>query len=278
MLIRWGSKLKSMATSSPKDIVVARGLAAGYGRSVIWQGADFTIRSGEFVGLLGPNGAGKTTLLRLLLGLTRPSAGQLKVFGQPPRRGQPRVGYVPQRHPLDSEMRLAALEFVRLGAGGTGWGFSLARRAAAERQAAWQALATVDATDLAERAIGELSGGELQRVFLAQALVGEPELLLLDEPLANLDIRRETQLTQLIAEIAKSKHLAVLLIAHDINPLLPVVDRIIYIVNGRVAGGRPSEIVTNQRLSALYGVPIEVLRDSRGRVAVLGTEEAVHHD
>jgi zinc/manganese transport system ATP-binding protein len=123
-----------------------------------------------------------------------------------------------------------------------------------------------------------LSGGELQRVFLAQALVGKPELLLLDEPLANLDIRRESELVRLVSQVAKSQHVAIMLIAHDINPLLPFVDRIIYVVNGRIASGKLEDIVTTKALSALYDAPVEVLRDSRGRVAVLGTEEAAHHE
>jgi zinc/manganese transport system ATP-binding protein len=136
----------------------------------------------------------------------------------------------------------------------------------------------VGAEALAYRPLYELSGGELQRVFLAQALVGNPKLLLLDEPLANLDIRRETQLVQLIHKIAKEKNIAVLLIAHDVNPLLHMVDRIIYIANGKVATGLPHEIINSKTLSALYDAPIEVLRSSSGRMAVLGVEEAVHHN
>ena len=131
---------------------------------------------------------------------------------------------------------------------------------------------------MAHRPLGQLSGGELQRVFLAQALVGQPDLLLLDEPLANLDIRRETELVNLIARVAKSQNVAVLLIAHDINPLLPVVNRLIYVVNGRIATGKPSEIITTKALTELYEAPIEVCVFSRGRLAVLGTEEAMHHD
>ena len=256
------------------DVIVARDAAAGYPGKIVWQHADFVIKKGEFVGVLGPNGSGKTTLFRLLLGLTRPIEGRLELLGGAPRRGHPRVAYVPQRRPVDPETGIAALEFVRLGLNGHRWGMGV--RAAAERRAALQALAAVDATALADRPLGLLSGGELQRVFLAQALAGEPEVLLLDEPLSNLDIRRESNLVSLVDEIVRARGVTALLIAHNLNPLLPVLDRIIYIANGRVATGKPHEVITSASLSKLYGAPVEVLRDSHGRLAVLGIEEAAH--
>ena len=267
-----------MTTQADADIIVAKKLAAGFKSKTIWSGADFKVQRGEFIGLLGSNGAGKTTLFRLILGLSAPKTGSLQVFGNAAKRGNARIGFVPQRRFIDTESKIQAIEYVRLGIRGNRLGFSLARQAAQERQTALDSLATVDGLDLAFKPLGQLSGGELQRVFLAQALVGKPDLLLLDEPLANLDIRRETQLIRLIYSVCKSQNIAVLLIAHDINPLLPVVDRIIYIANGKVASGKPNEIVTSARLSALYGAPIEVLHDSKGRLAVLGVEEAVHHD
>jgi zinc/manganese transport system ATP-binding protein len=267
-----------MIQNDASDVLVsASGLTAGYDTKALWSDATFIVKRGEFVGLLGSNGAGKTTLFRMLLGLSHPLAGELQVFGHSPRRGNPRIGYVPQRRPIDSEMRVEALELVRLGLNGVRWGMSTATVARQERRAALQALGLVDAVDLAHRSLGQLSGGELQRIFLAQALAGKPDLLLLDEPLANLDIRRETELVKLVSKVVKTEGVAVLLIAHDINPLLPVVDRIIYVANGRVATGKVGEIVTTESLSALYGAPVEVLHDSRGRIAVLGIEEAAHH-
>ena len=267
-----------MKRPANKDIIVAtKGLSAGYQSKLVWQHADFTIKRGEFVGLLGANGAGKTTLFRLLLGLSRPLEGQLELFGEPPQKGNDRTGYVPQRRTIDSESRIESLEYVRLGITYRPPGFRPLQRAHSERQESLEALRLVDAVELASRPLSELSGGEMQRVFLAQALVGKPELLLLDEPLASLDIRRETELIRLVANIVRRQHIAVLLIAHDINPLLPVVDRIIYIANGKVASGKPAEVVNSQTLSALYEAPIEVLHDSKGRLAVLGVEEAVHH-
>lgn len=259
------------------DIIAATDLAAGYGDSVVWKDATFAIRKGEFVGVLGPNGAGKSTLFRLLLGLSQSKNGTLSVFGGKPKRGDQKIGYVPQRHSVDPEMNIEALEIVRLVACGGHWGFDLPAGARQERVEALKALRDVGAEELAYRPLGQLSGGELQRVFLAQALSGNPELLLLDEPLANLDIRREGELVQLIKQVVEKRGVTVLLIAHNINPLLPVLDRVMYIANGRIATGQPGEVLNSESLSKLYNAPIEVLKDSRGRIAIIGAEEGAHH-
>jgi zinc/manganese transport system ATP-binding protein len=261
-----------------EEIIDAHSLSVGFNGSEIWGGAEFTIKPGEFIGLLGSNGAGKTTLFKVILGLSEPLGGSLNVFGEKPHKGNERIGYVPQKRDIDMESKINTLEYVRLGLQGKKLGFAFPSTAKKERRLALESLEAVDGVSLAYRPLNELSGGELQRVYLAQALIGKPTLLLLDEPLANLDIKRENQLIRLIHSLAKSEHIAVLLIAHDINPLLPLVDRIIYIANGHVASGKPEQIVTNKKLSKLYGAPIEVLRDSKGRIAVLGIEEAVHHD
>jgi zinc/manganese transport system ATP-binding protein len=259
------------------DIITAQDLTAGYAEKVIWKSASFSIRKGEFVAVLGPNGAGKSTLFRLLLGLLQPNGGTLSVFGETPKRGDARIGYVPQRHSVDPEIAIEALEVVRLGACAGQWGFDSPAQAKRERADALKALRDVGAEELAHRALGELSGGELQRVFLAQALSGNPELLLLDEPLANLDIRREGEMVQLIKRIVQSRGVTALLIAHNINPLLPVLDRVTYIANGRVAVGEPGDVLNSASLSKLYDAPIEVLRDSHGRIAIIGAEEGAHH-
>ncbi|HUO55915.1 MAG TPA: ABC transporter ATP-binding protein [Candidatus Paceibacterota bacterium] len=260
-----------------ETIIQAHNLAAGYAGKSVWKQADFSIGKGDFVGVLGPNGAGKTTLFRLLLGLIKPLSGELSVFGQEPRRGNPRIGYVPQRHPVDSETMIEALEIVRLGLSGNRWGFDSPREARNGRDEALAAIESVGAKSLAHRPLGLLSGGEQQRVFLAQALVGNPDILLLDEPLANLDIRRESEMVELIQSIVKSLGVTVLLIVHNINPLLPVLNRVMYIANGRVATGNPGDVLNSQALSALYDSPVEVLRDSRGRIAIVGADEGAHH-
>jgi zinc/manganese transport system ATP-binding protein len=257
-----------------ENIIVAKDLAAGYPANSVWKDANFSIGQGEFVAILGPNGAGKTTLFRLLLGLAKPVAGTLEVFDKVPQRGNPRIGYVPQRHPIDSEMGIEALQLVRLGLGGNKWGMGAAGSGTKE---AYDALKTVGAEELAHRSLGVLSGGELQRIFLAEALIGKPDLLLLDEPLANLDMRRESNFVDLINDVVRKRGVTVLLIAHNINPLLPVLDRVIYVANGRVTNGKPSEVLTSASLSKLYDIPIEVLKDSKGRIAVIGMEEPIEH-
>jgi zinc/manganese transport system ATP-binding protein len=257
-------------------VIQLKNVSGGYRDHAVWHGANLTVGKGEFVGVLGPNGAGKTTLFHLLLGLTPPLAGSVEIFGDSPRRGNSRIGYVPQRHRIDSETRIRALELVRLGLNGTRWGFATN---AADTGAAMEALRSVGAEELANRPLGALSGGELQRVFLAEALVGKPDVLLLDEPLSNLDIRRETELVRLVSQVVRDRAVTALLIAHNINPLLPVMDTVMYVAGGRIATGKPHEVLTSESLTKLYGIPVEVLHDSRGRIAIIGTEETAtqHH-
>jgi len=263
----------SVTALSESDLIQARRLSAGYGGRTVWSDVDFSFGKGEFVAVLGPNGAGKTTLFRILLGLQRPFSGTVRVFGAHPRRGNPHIGYVPQRHTIDTETNVECLELVRLGLSGTRWGFN--PMAHGDEEAAWSALEAAGASDLAHRRLGALSGGELQRVFLAEALVSKPELLLLDEPLSNLDIKRETELLHLVNNVVRTRGVTAMLIAHNINPLLPHVNRVMYIANGRVASGGPSEILTSESLTRLYGIQVEVLKDPHGNVAIIGVEE--HH-
>lgn len=254
-------------------IITAYNLSGGYKGARVWRDADFSIGKGEFVTVLGPNGSGKTTLFRLLLGLIPSLSGSLTILGDTPHRGDRRIGYVPQRHDIDRDTAIEAREFVKLGLVGTRWGIGRGGDTEAD-----EALALVEATELARKPLGKMSGGELQRVFLAQALVSNPDILLLDEPLANLDIRRESNLIRLIQSVVRAKEVTVLLIAHNINPLLPVTDRVLYIANGTMTLGSPEDVLTSDTLSRLYGIQIEVLRDSKGRLAIIGIEESGMHD
>lgn len=263
---------------APTPAIIAKGLAAAYGDRLIWQGASFSIDPGEFIAVLGPNGSGKSTLLRLVLGLLPPAAGTLTVLGKHPHRGNPAIGYVPQRRNIDRDLPIRGRDFVHLGIDGDRWGIAIGN-AEHNRQAVDQAIASVDGQAYAERPIGRLSGGEQQRLLLAQALAGKPAMLLLDEPLASLDLRNQIVIAELVADLARTNALTVLLIAHDINPLLPIVDRVLYVAHGGVAIGKPAEVITTEQLSRLYDAPIEVLQDSHGHMFVVGLEsESAHHD
>jgi zinc/manganese transport system ATP-binding protein len=258
-----------------KPAVVARDLAAGYGGHAVWSHADFSIEHGSFTAILGPNGGGKSTLIRMILGLLSPSHGHLDVLGEKPRRGNPLIGYIPQRSTFDPELSIRGSDFVNLGVDGHRWGVRLPGTSSARSAAA--SIRAVHAETYADRPIGQLSGGEQQRLLLAQALVGNPRLLLMDEPLSQLDVRNQSVIVQLIGELQRARELTVLLIAHDVNPLLPHIDHVVYVAHGNVAMGTPEEIITSESLSRIYSTPVEVLKDSRGRVFVVGLEEEVSH-
>jgi zinc/manganese transport system ATP-binding protein len=262
-----------MVADSTQEIVRAENLAAGFPGKTVWQGANFSFARGEFVAVIGPNGSGKTLLMRLLLGLHQPIRGTIKMFNTPPKRGNPRIGYVPQRHLIDSDTNIECLQLVKLALSGKRWGLSLSSQN--EQRSAFDALEAVGAAEFAHHTLNALSGGELQRIFLAEALVSNPEILLLDEPLSNLDIRRAKELVQLVNKVVRSRNVTALLVAHDINPVLPFLDKVVYVANGKVATGKPGEVLTSESLTALYGIHIEVIHDSRGNVAIIGIED--HH-
>jgi zinc/manganese transport system ATP-binding protein len=258
------------------EAIVAQDLTASYGARPIWSQATFSIPAGSFTAVLGPNGSGKSTLIRLILGQLQAAGGSLTVFGRPPRRGSAQIGYIPQGSTFDPELSIRGTDFVGLGVDGHRWGVRLTGRARAD-DAATKSIHAVGAQAYADRRLGRLSGGEQQRLLLAQALVGSPRLLLMDEPLSHLDVRNQGVIVQLISEVARERQLTVLLIAHDVNPLLPHIDQVLYVAHGRVAMGKPAEIITSKSLSDIYSSPVEVLKDSRGRVFVVGLEEEISH-
>ena len=235
------------------------------GREVLHD-VSFRILPGQFTGLIGPNGAGKTTIFRVILGLQAASAGSVLVGGRPLDRHNPIIGYVPQKVFFDPDMPLRARDVVGLGLDGHRLGIPL--RGGGRRQAVERMLAAVDATHFADSRVGNLSGGEQQRVLIAHALISRPRLLLLDEPLANLDIRAEGEVVALLARIAREQRIAVLISAHDVNPLLPVMDGLVYVAAGRTASGTTQEVIRAEVLSALYGQHVDVLR-VHGRILVV---------
>jgi zinc/manganese transport system ATP-binding protein len=248
---------------------------------VIFTDVELSVGGGEFVAVLGPNGAGKSTLMRAILGLVPLAAGSIKVLGQRPANARPSVGYLPQRRVLDRATRLRGIDLVSLGLDGARWGIPLpppvSSRRRAEQRRISEVIELVGATEYAGRAIGELSGGEQQRLLIAQALARSPKLLILDEPLDSLDLPNQASIAALVRRVATAEEVAVLLVAHDVNPLLPYLDRVVYLGGGRALAGAVGEVITSRTLSALYGAPIEVLRTSDGRLVVVGLPEAPHH-
>ncbi len=249
--------------------VYLENVSARYGRTPVLQDISLSIRPGEFITILGPNGAGKSTLLKLLLGLIRPSSGVVEVLGEVPRRGNPAIGYAPQHRTIETELALRARDLVGFGLDGHRWGFGLPDRKRTEKID--RVLAEVDALDLAEAPIRQLSGGEQQRLLIAQALLTDPRILLLDEPLANLDLAHQQEAVNLIARISQSHGVTVLLVAHDVNPLLKATGRVLFIARGHCAIGLPDEVINSGTLSALYGAPVEVVQ-ALGRYFVVGAE------
>ena len=244
----------------------------------IWNNASINVEQGEFIAVVGPNGSGKSTLLRVLLGLQPLSTGSVRVLGETPHRGNQAIGYVPQRRSFDPDVPIRGRDLVMFGLEGLRWGFAVPGPSQHRRQQLVEdTLVSVEAVAYANRPIGRLSGGEQQRLVLAQALIGKPRLLLLDEPLANLDLRNQIVIPQLVAKLAHTDNTTVLLVTHDINPLLPVVDRVIYIAKGKMIIGKPEEVITTETLSRLYDAPVQVVRDANGRLFVVGLEQEVAH-
>jgi zinc/manganese transport system ATP-binding protein len=252
--------------------LVVDGLTVTLGGRAILDDVGFSLRRGEFTGLIGANGAGKTTLFRVILGLQAPTAGRVAVAGG--ERSGGRVGYVPQKFLLDPDMPLRGRDLVGLGLDGHRLGPALPSRRRAARVE--EMLAAVDATRFGDTRVGQLSGGEQQRILIAHALISEPELLLLDEPLANLDLRSAQEVVRLLARIAREKRIAVLISAHEMNPLLPVMDRVVYLAAGRAASGTADEVVRSDVLTALYGHHVDVLRVHGRVIVVAGTGHDEH--
>jgi zinc/manganese transport system ATP-binding protein len=246
-----------------------------FGERTVLADVNLAIRGNEFIGVLGSNGSGKTTLMRAILGLLPPRSGVIRVLGAPAARGNPAVGYMPQTRAALDHVRLTGWDFVASGAAGHRWGIPRLDRAA-RRDVEW-ALDRVAATDLARRPLAETSGGERQRLLLAQALLGRPRLLLLDEPLISLDPHHQTAVVELTRTLQQELGIAVLFSAHELNPLLGALDRVLYLGRSQAALGTVDEVITGPVLSRLYGSDIDVVRVG-GRVFVMSGGHDVERD
>jgi zinc/manganese transport system ATP-binding protein len=259
------------------------GAAVRLGGRTIWSDVDLCVDRGQFVAVLGPNGIGKSTLVKVAVGLVQLSAGSVSVLGRPPAEAGRDVGYLPQRRSFDPSLRVRGVDIVRLGADGERWGVPLpgADRFLASgrdrRRRVDEVIDLVGATAYADEPIGRISGGEQQRLLIAQALVRRPRLLLLDEPLDSLDLPNQAAVAGLVSRISQDQGVAVVIVAHDVNPILPYLDRVVYIAPGGTVSGPPSQVITSETLTRLYATPVEVLRTSDGRLVVVGQPEAPAH-
>ena len=268
-----GSSRPGSSPASAEPVLTLRGAGLAFGDRTLWSGLDLDVRAGEFIAVIGANGSGKTSMLKVILGQQRLSAGEAAFLGEPLRRGNRRIGYVPQQRLAEDGTPLRARDLVGLGLSGHRFGVPLP--SGARRRQIDDLLASVGASHYANASISSLSGGEQQRLRIGQALAGDPRLLLCDEPLLSLDLNYQRAVSELIDAQRRQRDLGVLFVTHDINPVLGMVDRVLYLANGRFRMGTPDEVLQSAVLSELYGSPVDVIR-TRGRVIVVGTPDQSH--
>ena len=266
--------------ANPEPVVRFQRAGLGFGDRMLWTGLDLDVRPGEFLAVLGPNGTGKSSMLKAILGQQALTAGSVHVFGRSATAGDRRIGYVPQQRALDPGTPLRAKDLVAFGLNGHRWGLPISTAATRTRVAA--ALKAVGATDFADSPVATLSGGEQQRVRVAQAVAADPDLLLCDEPLLSLDLSQQREISELIDSVRRRTGAAVVFVTHDVNPILPMVDRVLYLAGGRFRIGSADDVLRSEVLSDMYDTPVEVLRRN-GRILVVGlpdgegVDEPHHH-
>ena len=275
-----------IGSPGPGPVVSLRGVTVSRGGRTLIRDLDLDVTPGEFLAVLGPNGAGKTTLLKVLLGELEPDAGSVVVDGRAPGHRGTHLGYVPQQKSFDPGLTLRGRDLVGLGIDGTRWGPGWPSGGGAKRRTVDDALARLEASHLAAKPLGRMSGGEQQRVRVAQAIACDPCVMLCDEPLLSLDLTGQRTVASVLDHRRREHGTAVVFVTHEINPVLPMVDRIVYLVDGRHRIGTPDEVFTSEVMSDLYSSPVEVLR-VRGQIIVVGDTQHLcaepwstghHHD
>ncbi len=256
--------------SADAPVLSLRAATLSFGDRQLWHNLTLDVRPGEFLAVLGPNGTGKTSLLKTILGQQKLSSGSIELLGKPVRRGSREIGYIPQQKLLEQGTPLRARDLVALGVNGHRWGLPFTSKAV--RRAVDAVLESVGATEYANVPVAMLSGGEQQRIRVAQSIAGNPRLLLCDEPLLSLDLHYQREVSELIDERRRALDCAVVFVTHDVNPILGMVDRVLYLAGGRFRVGTPDEVLRSEVLSSMYNTPVEVIR-SRGRIVVLGAPE-----
>ncbi len=263
-----------MAEPGSEPVLSIKNGTLRFGKRTLWENLELTIKPGEFLVILGPNGTGKTSLLKAMLGLNELSGGTIRIQGELPHRGNSQIGYIPQQKAFDRDLPIRGRDLVHFGLDGHRFGFVRHDKNAWHRVD--EVIKEVGASNYADKPIGLLSGGEQQRLRVAQALLGKPDLLLCDEPLLSLDLKSQQAVSELINSYRQRFNTAVMFVTHDINPVLSMVDRVLYLVGGKWAIGTPEEVLNTKSLSRLYGTTIDVLR-VRDRIIVVNTNDNEHH-
>lgn len=258
----------------PKPVLEIKNASLAFGSRTLWTNLNLEIKPREVIAIIGANGSGKTSLLKAILGQIELTEGTIKLEGKPVGHGSRLIGYIPQHRVLDSGTPLRARDVLRLGLDGHRFGFALPSKKAKARVE--HILGCIDGFELAKKPIGELSGGELQRLRVGQAVIGEPDLILADEPLSALDLQQQKIVAELLDRERREHDAAVIFVTHDVNPILSMVDRVLYLANGQFRIGTPDEVLTSAVLSELYGTPVDVIRN-QGRIIVVGTQDHDHH-
>lgn len=255
---------------SDQPVLSLRAATLRFGKRELWHNLTLDVQPGEFIAVLGPNGSGKTSLVKAVLGQQRLTSGTISLFGEPVTNGNRKLGYIPQQKVLGDGTPVRARDLVAFGLDGHRWGLPHSSRVV--RRQVDEVLEAVGASGYANTPVGTLSGGEQQRIRVAQSIIGDPSLMLCDEPLSSLDLHHQRAISDLINEQAKARGAAVVFVTHDVNPILGMVDRVLYLAGGRFRVGTADEVLRSEVLSYMYDTPVEVIR-SRGRVAVLGAPE-----